>query len=601
MDSNTSSLSSDRSPILNSDKNCAKGCGLEYGISQEFDRIVHEQQQFKLSKSHIQPFKFVDLKNPSKEKEPKIDVREFDDVMFKTFGDPEDQQIFQTSLAGMKSNYPEIWHGTEKNMFYQPASFNLHERVKGGKVKKTGIEKNETCDPDALEELSASLQAKANLTKNEKDNLDKMRRHLRKLWPKIAERQFVDSLACFFYNHRGMFIHSLELNDHLKVLKDKAKLYRKRNNIVGYALTDFELKLMEQLSISEDTLNTAADTVMDHFLKNSEIGSKIVDGKQVDGDDIRSSLKKFQEDTKLQKGAISPAGMTTKEAHFIFDLFKPQKLYSEKDIRERIIYAKFQSECQYEGESDIFIVIPDEKVILCIEIKRNMNKSQDSSDISINMKKGSAQLQKMAQFISTQHGAILSPDWRFAKVLAVSPKLYNSDKICSNCRKFILTPEIVNSPKRMTTWWQETGLADRSPSFDPASKDEGYRQFQLLFNRIVCMLSVKIVLDACRTWEQVQGRGAQLQMSAGRTETPQDIKTKAAIDDLDFDEDILKAPHHAYKILFLNKDQMALLTSDAYPCLIFMNDFGAGNQLLSIRNQKYLFLRHFQLLRCNDI
>ena len=47
------------------------------------------------------------------------------------------------------------------------ADDNLLGQVDGGKILKTGIGKNETCDPDALEELSASLQAKANLTKNE--------------------------------------------------------------------------------------------------------------------------------------------------------------------------------------------------------------------------------------------------------------------------------------------------------------------------------------------------------------------------------------------------------------------------------------------------
>ena len=64
-------------------------------------------------------------------------------------------------------------------------------------------------------------------------------------------------------------------------------------------------------------------------------------------------------------------------------------------------------------------------------------------------------------------------------------------------------------------------------------------------------------------------------MSAGHTITKQTIRDKAASEGLDV-EDALKAAHHAYKVLFFNKDQMAILTTDCAPHAIFMCDFGAG-------------------------
>ena len=51
--------------------------------------------------------------------------------------------------------------------------------------------------------------------------------------------------------------------------------------------------------------------------------------------------------------------------------------------------------------------------------------------------------------------------------------------------------------------------------------------------------------------------------------------SKSGSDGLEI-EDALKAPHHAYKILFFNKEQMDLLTTNRFPYVLFMCDFGTG-------------------------
>ena len=75
------------------------------------------------------------------------------------------------------------------------------------------------------------------------------------------------------------------------------------------------------------------------------------------------------------------------------------------------------------------------------------------------------------------HGAILSPGWRFAKAAAISPYVYNSDKVCDHCNRFILTSEIINTPGGLEKWWKETGLADRAKAFDQATKNQAYHEF----------------------------------------------------------------------------------------------------------------------------
>ena len=58
--------------ILNSDKNCLSTCKLQYGISEEFDKILQQQQKVKSS--------FTTKSQPQ------------------TFSDPKDQQVYKHML-----------------------------------------------------------------------------------------------------------------------------------------------------------------------------------------------------------------------------------------------------------------------------------------------------------------------------------------------------------------------------------------------------------------------------------------------------------------------------------------------------------------------
>merc|ERR1712038_1048212 len=192
--------------------------------------------------------------------------------MIKTFDSEDEQKVFRKSLEGMSSNYPKILTGQEKNMFYAPSSFNFDSRIK----------ENESSVPDVLDEMKATLESKENLTSKESSNLKKIQDHLRKLRPQLAEQEFVDALACFFYQQRGIFIHSLKLDDHLKVLTNKAREYRRQNKNMGFALTDFENKLKEQLNIDDQTLIDAADSVVNILQANDKgTGGQRIKGRLI--------------------------------------------------------------------------------------------------------------------------------------------------------------------------------------------------------------------------------------------------------------------------------------------------------------------------------
>ena len=236
-----------------------------------------------------------------------------------------------------------------------------------------------------------------------------------------------------------------------------------------------------------------------------------------------------------------------------------------------------------EDESSRVEMLPDMKLILCIEIKRHMNckesihLSKSTSRIDKNMKAASNQLKKNADFMSLRHGAILSPDWRFVKVCAISPSFNTSQNICQHCRRFILTSDMLKVPGGLEKWWKETGLADRAQKLDQKAKDDAYNEFQLFFNRMVCLSSVRVVPDPFHTWTQIQGNNPH-HMSAGHTRADQGALNQHSSGGVDV-KDVLNRSHDAYKVLIFNKDQMALLTTDKIPFVFFMCDFGSGNQM----------------------
>ena len=240
--------------------------------------------------------------------------------MIKSFDAEDEQKVFRKSLEGMHTNYPEILNGEENNMFYCPTAFNFSSR----------IGENETSIPDALDEMKTSIESKQQLTPKDQRNLRKIRDHLQKLRPELTEQEFVDSLACFFYKQRGIFIHSLKLDEHLKVLTNKARENRRQNKKLGFELTDFEKKLAELLNISHQTLIDTAKDVINHLSTYAKANK----GPTINGRVIRQAINDR---------------LTGNDRMYIMKLFKPVSEYTIDEVRDGIVLGKFESECHVAG------------------------------------------------------------------------------------------------------------------------------------------------------------------------------------------------------------------------------------------------------------
>ena len=276
----------------------------------------------------------------------------------------------------------------------------------------------------------------------------------------------------------------------------------------------------------------------------------------------------------------------------IKQIFKDGIQYMIDDVRKKITLVKFQYEASPPGENDFCCILSDLQLFLSIEVKchmkddkkKNVNEQdsedEDASDelpseskpkIESNLIKASQQLQKNSAYMSRLHGPILRGIWGFVKCIGIIPQVINKDEVCNHCKRFILDEDILTKPGGIEQWFENTGIREYVGKVDQQMKDQAFEDVLVLFNRLVnlsCIGTQKTVLP--KSWKQIQGSNHHY-ISAGYTGAP--VGGNAV--DLDF-EDVLNLPHTALKVLYFNKDQNLLLTTDDILRVIFLCDYGAG-------------------------
>ena len=200
-------------------------------------------------------------------------------------------------------------------------------------------------------------------------------------------------------------------------------------------------------------------------------------------------------------------------------------------------------------------------------------------------------------------GSLLGTQWSFVKVAAILPSVVNEGKACKECKKYILTEDY--DIKAVS---KEIGLFDTKQDM----KDSSYDEFVALFEEIINFSSItKRVVPSFHgnTFEQVfgktehelitQGVGS---MGAGYT-APTGPSTSTDQHPI-FDE-IRKMPNTAGKVLYLNNDQLGLLSKNGPKRLVFLTDFGSGTYKYILNNlfviKRLLYLTWMIFLTSNHV
>ena len=536
---NISSKDNPVSPAANakdetSDSNCESFCGLGLGSSEWFIKEVEKQQEL-MTQQGYQPKSLF----PDKE-DQQLFLPILKDVILNIFNDPNEQQIFRTGLLGMKRNYKNVLDGSKTTLSLFPEAFDYDSRIK---IYNTVM----------LEQLEKMKQSHT--------DFEQIQNFIRVAKPQAGECDIFNALVRFFYNQRGIFLHSLKLDQYLKIFIDLSQNYRK-SRCVSTQLTPLEGKIKDAFRMSETSLNEAADKVITE-LNKTKILTKYL------GEEVKSAI-----DATLTKYVKSKSK----------EKFKDGIEYTVDEIRSSMRLSKFQCEMKFPGENDFLTILADLKLFTCIEVKCQMDikaketkksnsmQTQTTPSIDSNLKSAAKQLRKNAFHISKMHAPILSKGWKFIKIAAILPNVINDDKVCNHCKKYILTEDIIKQPGKMQVWWEKTGILQEIAKLEPENKMQGYNDFLILFNRYVNLSSIGLQkVASSKVWTQIQGEGSPC-ISAGYTSAPKGRTS----DELQLFDNVQERPHDAFKVLFYNPDQEMLLATDCLFRIVFLCDYGAG-------------------------
>ena len=459
------------------DKYCNQSCGLMLGCSETFKKHLINFNSIKSIRKNI-PFELYD----SSSKQHKFKEILKDDILKMLSVSSTEIQIVQKALEGMERNYSKILSGEQSQLFIYPSMFYYDSRVGA----------NETLNPDLLEKEKSRLEGVENLNRESEKTLDDIQNYLKRIKPQISEQEFFDAFVTLFFSSRGICIHSFKMDSYLSIFIEKAQKERKSNSSLGFGLTSLEKAIAKALNISNDELTRISEKLMQNL--NEVLKSS--DAKHIDGRKIHLAIDSTLEGEDKRKAKSK---------------FKPGRKYTKKEIYGGIRLAIFESICKFAGENDLLIMLPDQKLIVCIEIKQHMALEGELSKrdhIDGNLKSAASQLRKNVEYILRVHGNILSPGWDFLKIAAISPRLGNMNRICESCRPFIITSDMIKEPGGITKWWNSLGL-DKRKILNSNTRKKFYNEYLRFFNRIVNLSAVRLHPDPFQNWQQIQGDNCQ--------------------------------------------------------------------------------------------
>ena len=226
------------------------------------------------------------------------------------------------------------------------------------------------------------------------------------------------------------------------------------------------------------------------------------------------------------------------------------------------MYSFYQCEAVFQSEWDFLVILPEARAIINVEVKS----SRDSNSKNSNVKKAAEQLEKHAEQIEKVFGSLVDNRWSVYKVASIYPHIINTEiNVCGSCSKYLLTED--NDIQ---------SVFDELLQTQEVMDEMALETFSRLFERTVGFSSLtkrRLPSYSVSAFQQVQG-DANSPISAGFTP----LKTKSFFQTSHPSFELIKQmPNTAVKVLYLNKDELGLLTKYCPKLLVFLNDFGSGN------------------------
>ena len=480
--------------------------------------------------------------------------------------------------------YPSVFDGTlnEVEKFPQLFDYGVNTK-KGSKAFAMQYSIEET-----IEERIVALEGF-----NKIEDI-KERTHLKEILkekrPLACEHKVNHRFANFFKNEPGLFLHGFKPTEYLQRFRELAKEIRKTRSALK--LQDIELCILELLGIQEQeieywVIDKLKSIKTKHGHEAAQRSTNFISGvliwdalhlispesfpksRKNQYNHLKTLFPKFENRVKNGK----QIDMVDENGH------KIEKMYTLNEIRARLLASEFDFQTNFDDEYDLFLFLPNEKLILAGEVKQAMINGPNA--IAANdkqAKSASKQLKKSEKFMKQTFGHLLDKNWRYVKIAILYDN--NGDCItdkCPGCGPFILTNSTEEKEKKQmhNLWKAITGKEYNATTKQPNTS--GMKDFQYIFARLIGFSGLSFIVQKIGNYHELMGTNSHDIFDDGITAG----WTRASPLRFGNDEsnirfgDVVGRPSDIYRLIFWNPDQRDLLSGN-YRFVIFCNDFGAG-------------------------
>ena len=506
------------------DSNCK--CKFKFGVSEHFSSAIDSHRsdiQMNQSSAKVNQTLFQDL------------LSEFPDTDTNDF--QVENSIIHQLQNGFESNYNDVLKYENKKLVAIPETFRLTSKAISLSI-------------NGLESRIKAERAKQGQPQYVTKQIEKMENVLKNMKGDVAENKVYSALRKLWNGKRGILIHSFKPENVLAPLTKRAKA--QRDSAKQLECTALEEILARQLNIDiDDEANEIEKSIRQEYHGKKKITSK----------QLLDFLEKEIRDKKKCNTLTSIVEKMSKNMN--------QKNYDFDEVRQLISVALTHHFFRPDGELDYLAALPDNKLILNIEVKYQISKRCGQARKLLS--NAASQTSRNEKYLARILAPMLSQGWRLVKVAAILPGTLERHDLCDYCKKFVITSK---SLETIENWWEQTMLDNNYGS--PSSYKE--------FLNFVELAAPAVMTSQSSVWTRITGSKNKLPISAGHTiNEPPVLKRgkfgKKARQNLQinkkFDE-ALERVHDAEKILFFSSSQLDILTSSHFLCVVLWGDYGTG-------------------------
>ena len=508
----------------------------------------------------------------------------FDNMTLNLKNTPVAANFLLETETHLTKQYKEIYDDTMQELLTFPPHYEFGTETKKGEWARQRRRIMQYEDESLVNQRIQQLNQKSNPSSEDVREKTHLELILTEKIPLSTEAKVIMRFQTFFTKYRGLLLHSYKPETYLQRYVELAKDLRQAKN--SPQLTTLEKDILKLLNISSGDVDTWVATCM----KNIEIEQSKTQGASTHsfaGAIIQNALALEKTPKKERKNQWNELKRTFSQYEFQWDSQRKKmvqsndehgnpmvRFYEKSDIQSKLYQSEFQRlTTRFNDEFDCLVFLPDQQLILGVEIKQAMKTNTKANDKQT--KEAAQQTEKRKEYISKTFGDLLNNGWRYVKIIAVYDNLSTIViNKCSDCSEYILTngtsfEEEQQMNSLMNSLTTNSAIECNFTHRNPTAFDE----FKHLLSRLIGLSGSLMAVQKLGPYHEIMGTDSN-DLNAGWTRAS---ALKFGLEDnLPREGDIFGRSNDIYKLIFYSPDQIGLL-SMSKRFVVFLNDYGSGN------------------------